>query len=373
MKSACNWSGILLGLALTVLALPAWAFGEYTKTIKKEFDINATGTTYLINKYGKTDVKIWDKNRVKISVTIVVNASTEASAQTVFDRIKINFSNAADYAKAETSIESTSRGWFNSFTNNGKSDYRINYEVYMPATCNLNVNQKYGDLYAAAITGKADVEVKYGNFKLEEVGDDSKIVLAYGHGAVVKGKDLNLDISYGELNVGESANLTLDSHYSTFNLDKIGSVSGDTKYDNFNIGNMQGLKLDGQYDNFKIGEATTVEMNCQYTQVSVAKIWKSIDLDLNYGSAKVRLAKNVSSANINGNYTDVSVTAEPGLAMQMEVNSNYAPIRYPAELEVTTDSKKGSAHYVKGFMGKSSGGVVLKATLNYGGFKLIKE
>ena len=47
-------------------------FGEFTKTIKREFDISANGTTYLSNKYGKIEVKTWDKNRVKIAVTIVV-------------------------------------------------------------------------------------------------------------------------------------------------------------------------------------------------------------------------------------------------------------------------------------------------------------
>jgi hypothetical protein len=256
---------------------------------------------------------------------------------------------------------------------NGKSDYRINYEVYMPASCNLDVNQKYGDLYAAAFTGKADVDVKYGNFKLEEVGKDSKITLGYGNGAIVKGKDLNLNISYGKLNIENGGDLNLNSHYSTFMLDKVGSISGDTKYDNFTISNMQELKMDGQYDNFTIGEATTVTMNCQYTQVTVGKLWKSIDLDLQYGSAKVRLAKSSANANINGNYTNISVTLESGAAVQMEVNSNYAPINFPSDMEVQTDSKKGSSRYVKGYVGKSSGGIVVKSSLNYGGFKLIKE
>ncbi|MBK7338549.1 MAG: hypothetical protein IPJ00_21495 [Saprospirales bacterium] len=34
---------------------------EFNKTITKEYDISANGTTYLSNKYGKVDVKTWEK------------------------------------------------------------------------------------------------------------------------------------------------------------------------------------------------------------------------------------------------------------------------------------------------------------------------
>ena len=85
---------------------------EFTKTIKKEFSLNANGTVNLVNKYGKIDVKTWDKSRAKIEVTIVVKAGSESHAQVVFERIRIDFSNDDSFVKAETIIESNKSSWF---------------------------------------------------------------------------------------------------------------------------------------------------------------------------------------------------------------------------------------------------------------------
>ena len=94
MKLAYKISLVFLLAGLLVTGLQAKNhYQEFTKTIKKEFDITRDGTTNIKNKYGKVDIKTWDKNRVKIDVRIVVNARSEKSAQEVFDRIDIGFSN----------------------------------------------------------------------------------------------------------------------------------------------------------------------------------------------------------------------------------------------------------------------------------------
>lgn len=364
MKRACNWLGLSLGL-LVLTNLSAFADSEFSKTIKREFDINATGTVYLSNKYGQTDVKTWDRNRVKISVTILVNTSSESNAQAVFNRIKINFSNAADYVKAETFIEATNSWWPKWST---KADYKINYEVYLPASCNLNVNQRYGNLYTAAIAGKAVLDVRYGNFKADGIGDDSSINLGYGNGTLVKGKDLRLDVSYSNLNIQECANIGLDTRYSNFSIEKMGSLSGETRYNTYNIKNMDGLRLEGQYDNYRIGEAGSVDFNGRYSQIVVSSINKYADLDMQYGSAKIKLAKTCTGANINGAYTDVVVALEPGLSAQIDGTAYYTTIRYPNELEVSSEVKKSTTHYLKGHIGKG-GGPVIKAQINYGGLR----
>ena len=39
---------------------------EFTKTIKKEFDIDADGKVSIVNKYGEVNINTWDQNKVKI-------------------------------------------------------------------------------------------------------------------------------------------------------------------------------------------------------------------------------------------------------------------------------------------------------------------
>ena len=86
MKLVYEFSARLLLLALLVSVAHIGVAAEFTKTIKKEFDITSDGTTSITNKYGKVEIKTWDRNRVKVDVTIVVKASSESKAQEVFDQ-----------------------------------------------------------------------------------------------------------------------------------------------------------------------------------------------------------------------------------------------------------------------------------------------
>ena len=153
---------------------------------------------------------------MKVDVTIVVDARSESSAQEVFDRIQIEFSNDDDFVKAETSIESNS-GWWGGWNN--KSEFQVNYEVYMPSTCNLELENQYGNTNIAAISGNADIEVKYGDFQLEGVGGDLKVELGYGNGTVVKARDMTADVAYSKINIKDAQDIAFDTRYSKIYLD----------------------------------------------------------------------------------------------------------------------------------------------------------
>jgi hypothetical protein len=374
MKSAYDWKQALSMLmvfsmiACTLCGFTAW--GEFTKTIKREFDLTANGTTYLSNKYGKIELKTWDKNRVKIAVTIVVREGSEEEAQKVFDAITVNFSNGADYVKAETAIEQIRRSWMWS---DDKSDYKINYEVYVPASINLQIDQRYGDVYLASISGKAKLTVKYGNFKTEAVGDGSNFELAYGNGTIGKAVNASLGLSYSKLTVNEAQDLTVTSAYSGLNAPKLNSLSTTAKYDNYNLGTVKSLKATGMYSKFAATNAGVVSITGQYNSVSMGEVSKSLNLDLNYGSCNVSFSKGLTNAYVKANYTDVTMKVLPGLCCyQLDAAANYAGVRYPQAMNVTYEVQKPTSHVVKGHVG-SNDAPVIKASVNYGGIKLLSN
>lgn len=340
---------------------------EYTQTIKKEYAISPTGTTAITNKYGKVDIKTWDKNRVKISVSIVVNASSETSAQEVFDRINIGFSNSGDYVKAETSIEPQKSRWF-SWTTTNKSDYRINYSVYVPKTNSLELEHKYGDLYAAAIDGKVSMDVKYVNFKLDGLGDDSRVAFAYGKGAIGKARDLGMTLSYGTLSVEEAMDLSLESKYSEVSVGKAADVSCASKYDSYNLGEVRDFRNSGKYDNFSIDQADNIEVQGKYTKVSVSMVRQNIDLDLEYGGADFSLANSFVECKLNGRYTDFAVNVDRGSDYKLDAATTYAGIRYPGDLDITYEKEQTNSHEVRGSTGNGSSEIT--ARLSYGSLKI---
>lgn len=350
------------------------AFREFTKTIKKEYDISSEGTVHLSNKYGKMEVKTWDKNRVKIEVTIVVNAGSESQAQEVFDRISINFSNSQAYVKAETVIESATKSWWNWF-NNSSTDYKINYLVYMPPSANLELYNRYGDAYIAELKNRALISVKYGNFKADGVGDKTTVNLAYGNGTLAKTGYLQSDLSYGNLTCNELRDADLTSKYSKTYIERAGVIRSTSKYDEYKIGTVREFRNSGGYDNFDIRSAENVVLSSKYSNANIGRLGNSIDFTVSYGGLVIgKVAKDFSGGiNLVGKYSDFKITLEAGASARFEAVGSYTGITYPSGMSVSYEKEQGQSHEVKGHLGASGSKGYIKAQLSYGNIKLRQE
>lgn len=344
---------------------------EFTKSFKEEFDIASNGEVGLHNRYGKIDVKTWDQNKVKVDVTITVNAKNEQTANEVFERIDIDFTNGSDYVKVETSIESKKSGWGGWWSSSNKSDYTINYEVYMPATCELDLSNKYGDSYVDALDNNANVVVKYGNIRMEGVKNDLNLDIGYGNGTVVSAGDTEVLIKYGRINLKEAKDVDMESKYSKINIDKAGDLKSVSKYDVYDIGRIRDFKNQGKYDHIEIEHVENVIAYSKYTDFYIEELTKSADFDLSYGGAKVESIKSgFSEIRIDGSYADFKLYMDAGADYSLDAVTKYAGIHYPSNLDVHIDKEHGSSHEVKGYKGGENAKGSIKARLNYGGLKI---
>ena len=343
---------------------------EFTQTIKKEFSINATGTVDLSNKYGQVNVHTWDRGRVKVEVTIVVEARSESSAQSVFDRIKIEFDNDDNLVKAETSIEE-SKGWFD-WGGNNRTEFQVNYEVFMPESCDLKLSNKYGNATVEAISGAANVKVKYGNFELEGIGGDLSVTLGYGNGTVVKARDVSAEVAYSTLNLNEAQDVDFDTKYSKLYVDKGAVIKAtESRYDHFGLTKIERFKIDSRYGNVEIGEAESVIANSKYTDYRIDRLSDNGDFALQYGGLRVdELAKGFSEMNLEGKYSDFKIYVEEGASFTLDAATNYAGVDYPSALNVSYEKDKSTSHVVKGHIGTEGARSIIKAELQYGGLKV---
>ncbi len=369
MKSAFKYAIALLIGVMCTASLQAADLQEFTKTIKREFDITANGTTSLSNKYGKVDVKTWNRNRVKIDVTIIVNARNENEAQDVFDRIDIAFSNSTNTVKAVTNIQPSRKGMWN-WSGDEKSDYSINYEVFLPASNNLELDHRYGDVFVAEMTGKVTAELKYANMKIEGVGDDSNIDFAYGTGSLVRARDLSVEVSYAKLNLEEARDITLSSKYTQVSINQAADVISSSKYDDYKLGTIRDFRNEGKYDNINIRSADNVAVNSKYSQVNVDEVRNSLDLDLQYGGSSSCLADGFNEASLIGSYSDFKLCVGRSANYKIDASATYAGIDYPRGLNVTYEVEKSSSHELRGYQGSEGSPSVIHARLSYGGLKV---
>jgi hypothetical protein len=361
-------SGIFNQISATVEApftAPFWK-AEFTKNITKEFNISANGDVTLKNKYGKIDLKTWSQNKVKVEVKITVNARSESDANKLFERIKINFSNGADFVNAETVIESTKK----SYWGDGKGDFKIDYVVHMPKSCNINLSNKYGHSTIAEIDGKAVIDVKYGDLSMDGVNNDCKVTLGYGNGTIVKVGKTKLDVKYSKIKINRAANVDVISKYSKVYIDEAGDIKSSSKYDTYRLGNMLELRNEGKYDNFEINNINLINTTSRYSDFNIEKLKKEGDFSLEYGNVVIgALLKNFISLRLDGKYTNFKITTEEGTNYALDVVARYADVKYPSGFEVTYEKQKGASHEVQGYKGSKNASPI-KARVEFGGVKI---
>ncbi|MCB0641670.1 MAG: hypothetical protein KDC44_08520 [Phaeodactylibacter sp.] len=366
-----------LGVVVLVaagIALQAWHYApaatkrEFTETIKKEFPILDDGTTALYNKYGKIEVKTWEKSRVKVDILVSVSASSESAAQRVFDRIDFDFSDSDDYVKVQTLIES-GRSWMN--WSDEENEFRIDYEVYLPASVELDIQNKYGDVFIAPMDDDAKLMVKYGNFRLEGLNGDLDLDLGYGNGTIVTCKDVDAVLSYCNLEVENARDLELETKYSKIIIDKAEDIRAISKYNSYEIGSAQEFRSQGKYDNVQVKRIENLITSSRYSDFTVQHVHNIADFDLQYGAVILEeIARGFSEVRLVGRYTDYKIHVENGASFQLEASADYAGILYPKNLQVTYEEEKGTYHEVEGHIGTENARSVIKARLDYGGLDM---
>lgn len=342
---------------------------EFTKTIKKEYDISRDGTLEILTKYGKVQVNTWDRNRVKIEVQIVVRTLNETSAQEVFERINVDFTNSSNYVKAATNI-STNKDWWAGWGDN-KTDYTINYEVHMPSSTHLELDTKHCDVLVGVLERGASVKMKYGNFQFAGMDEETALNLAFCNGRIDKAKYINANLNHCTLKLTTAEEVTISSRYSNLAIDDAKDVRVDSKYDNYKLGQVANFRNSGQYDNIEIIEASNVYVDSKYSIVTASKIAKQLDVELDNGGLVIsRMAKGFSAVNLLGRFTDFQVGVEPGAQYKLDALADYAGIGYPKTMTITYEKAKSTTHEVMGHEGSQAGEALIKARLNYGALKV---
>jgi len=348
----------------------SYAKREFSKTINKQFPITPDGIVKISNRYGKVEIKTWENNEVKVEVVITVDAHSEDRAKDVFERVTVDFNSSRDFVSATTEIASKS-GWSSWWGGDSNDSYKINYEVYMPKTNQLDLFNKYGDSYVAALDGSVNLEIKYGNIQLDQVDNDVRLVLGYGNANMVSAHKLGLEVKYSKVKIGTATDIDIVSKYSTITIDEAQDVRSETKYDHYHLGMVKDYHNIGKYDDVRIKVAASMRASAKYSDYTVTHLKDWADFDLEYGSATVEMLDRAFTAlEIRGRYTNYKIEVQEGTHYQLDASSRYANIRYPSEFIVVKEIEEGNDREVQGFVGDKNQAKVIKARLDYGGIKV---
>lgn len=354
-------------------AAPAWADKpeqEFSKKINREFGISPTGTTAIYNKYGNVRVNTWANRSVKMEITIVVNAADQRAADRVFERIQVNFLHTADYVKAETVIDPEHR---TSVTVLGfkATDFKIHYDVWLPAENQLDLKNRYGDAHVANLKGRLMAEIRYGNLRGENLGGDADLSINYGKASLNQVRSLTGYISYSDLLAERADDVNLDTRYSDIRIARAAQVRLTSKYDKINLGEVETLRLQTRYTDLRGRQIGSLFLTAQYTDSRIERVAEVLDADLNYGELDVRaLGRQFSEARVQAKYTDVKIAVEPGAAFRLDAEGKHTDVRTLNLSRSMLRESIGGQVKVSGFSGDANAPRVIMARLQYGDFEL---
>lgn len=255
---------------------------EERKTIQKVYIISKNTPLKIDNRYGKVDVKTWAKNEIKVDITIRAVEASGSKAQEIINSVTITESKSPNNISLSTQINKGKSNWWNNVVSGSNRGVEINYNIYLPKSNELSVNNKYGSVILPDLDGNLKIDVSYGSLNAGNLsGNNITISSSYGSAKIASVKDAALDFKYGSIDLGEANNIKLNIGYCGGS--KVGRLinSGDisVKYSGgFSVGvdkTINKLNLDAAYSpsNIKIDPNAnfTYQVNVSYGNFNPGK------------------------------------------------------------------------------------------------------
>ncbi|MEI7663415.1 MAG: hypothetical protein WCK34_14500 [Bacteroidota bacterium] len=284
------------------------AHNEFKRVIRKEFAVNPDAILTINNRFGKVQCTNWDKNSVSIEVTITVNASGQEDADRLFKGISVDFSDSPSAVHAVTNLQE-SRG-------PGKGRFSIDYVVNMPLAINLDLTNKFGDIYVNEVQGKTRINLGYGNLEAKKLANADNV----------------LDIRFSKIRINWIKGAVISLKYSEMNLDYAGNLRLDSKFSNLDAEKIISLYVVFEGGKLNMENSSIVDTKSKFSDLDIRRIDQSLNLDMQYGNCEVHeMPADFASVNIRNKYGNVSVSLGDQSSYSLEANLKFCRLEYPAE------------------------------------------
>ncbi|HEV7781768.1 MAG TPA: hypothetical protein VGO58_10920, partial [Chitinophagaceae bacterium] len=141
------------------------------KAYSKSYSLSSSDKISLNNQFGEMKLITWEKNEIKVDISITGKSDEEKRAQEILDKITIEDDKSGNTVSFKTKFaddnwnnhdekgKRTDKDW-NGHQNEGME---INYVVYLPSGNALNASNQFGKMIIPDYKGLAEIECKFGS------------------------------------------------------------------------------------------------------------------------------------------------------------------------------------------------------------------
>jgi hypothetical protein len=288
---------------------------DYSKVIKKEFAVNHDAKLIIENKFGQVHCDNWDKNSISIEVTITVQCQKESTATELFDKISIVMNGSPSQVEARTV--------FTDGDIKGRNKIQIDYKISMPASINLDLTNKFGDIYINELAGTGKIDLSYGNMEVNKLtNSDNLLNIKFSKANIESIQGAVLSLKYSDIQIEYAGSLRLDSKYSTIDAAQVISITGSYEGGKLNIEN-----------------STAVDSKSKFSDLHITRIAKTLNLDLQYGNCDVgEMPADFTNISILNKYGNVSIGISKDASYNLDADLKYCDLDFPEDKANMTKS-----------------------------------
>jgi hypothetical protein len=294
------------------------------KSYERTYRVTPETTVEINNKYGKIHVIPWDKDSVKITASMSVYSNNLTRLEKVKNGINFNFTDTRYYISAITDFGTSSNQILTELKTlsdvliSGQNQIEINYLVYCPSHINLNLVNKFGDIYIDDIVGNLKISLSNGDLKINSVEGEAQIEIAFGSGIINDLREGQLTVSYSDIKVKDAMKLILDSKSSTINVDKADYIKATSRRDKYFVNTVESFYC-----------------NSEFSQLWIESLQCEADCILKYGSLSLSSSKkDLCTMNLNSEYADINLTLPQGSRYEADIfYPDGASVNFPVNKE----------------------------------------
>jgi len=197
------------------------------KTISKTYP--ASGNKLSIeNSFGHVKFIAWDKNEIKVDVHIEASSNQQDVAQKTFDAISVSDKHQGNEIEFKTSINNN-----NNNCKNCKSNMHIDYEVYLPTSVALDVENSFGSTELPDYSGAVSISNKFGHLTTGSLANLKNITVEFGGATIKSVSNIDATFKFSKIDIAnlsgknkinlefcDATKINLDANLTSLNLNE---------------------------------------------------------------------------------------------------------------------------------------------------------
>lgn len=333
----------------------------------KSFKLKSGTSVLVSNKYGNVNVLPWEKDSVRIEVSISAQSKQASKVVKILSTIDCEMIATANSISARTVFYDNSATFWKDVVSyagqviNTSNNLQINYTVYMPVTNDIKIENKFGNVYMDSHSGNADITVSNGDLQARDFNGGLKLKLEFGSASFQDAGKAQLSINYSDLTARRINKLNLNSRSSTIDIEETGAI-----------------ELVSSRDKLVVKSSNSVSGEASFSRIRINELEAMCTMNTKYGELRLNsIARDFRNINVKSEYTDVFLGFNPSDSYSMELVYDAktslnisAPINNQLKKE-TLNAKLGTIQ-ASGNIGKSSTSHV-SATVKSGSLSVLNK